>query len=73
MTIEIKKDICPFCFSPLGEKGVCPLCKKRPNARRTPCAPKALPVGTKLKSRYVLGDVIGEGGFGITYIAFDGM
>ena len=73
MTIEIKKDICPFCFSPLGAKGVCPLCKNRPNARRTPRAPKALPVGTKLKSRYVLGDVIGEGGFGITYIAFDGM
>lgn len=73
MTMELKKDICPFCFAPVGAKGVCTQCKKRPDARRAPRTPKALPVGTTLKSRYILGDVIGEGGFGITYIAFDGM
>ena len=32
-----------------------------------------LPQGTKLKKRYVIGGVLGRGGFGVTYLAFDVM
>ena len=48
---------------------VCPNCGFSPsNYRRTMMS---LALGTVLCSRYVLGRVLGSGGFGITYLAFD--
>lgn len=57
--MEIWKEndtVCPHCGR---EKGIA-----RENAR-------ALPPGTILDGKYLLGEVIGEGGFGITYIGID--
>ncbi len=49
-------DVCPFCG--FVENTVSDI-------------PYALPVGTVIADRYIIGTVIGAGGFGITYIAWD--
>jgi serine/threonine protein kinase len=56
----------------MGDKGgapVCPLCGWREG--RPPDNPQQLPPRTLLKNRYLLGRVLGQGGFGITYLAWD--
>lgn len=54
---EKSEDLCPNC----GKSGV-------PDAELHQLRP-----GTKLRDRYVVGAVLGEGGFGITYIGCDAM
>ena len=51
-----------------GDEGVCPVC-----GRDTAYAPQVhhLQPGTLLEGRYLLGAVLGEGGFGITYVGLD--
>ena len=66
------ENLCPRCFAPLSPRGVCPECGRRASRPPRP-DPRALPEGTLLKNRYVLGGTIGEGGFGVTYFAFDTM
>ncbi len=60
---------CYYCFSNIGENGKCLTCGYDISAYE----PKAyhLPIGTAVGGRYIIGAVIGEGGFGITYSAFD--
>jgi hypothetical protein len=60
---------CPGCFHPRewDATAMCPICKYRLNADRSGAL---LPVGTQLK-RYVIGEKLGQGGFGITYRGFD--
>ncbi len=61
---------CPGCFH-LREwdaAGVCPICHYRANVEGRSAA--LLPVGTQLK-RYVIGQELGQGGFGITYRGLD--
>ena len=55
---------CPGCFHPRTWDAVtaCPICKYRPQTDRSGAL---LPVGTQLK-RYVSGERLGQGGFGIT-------
>ena len=63
--------ICYNCFreKPEGE-GLCPYCgfDLKENEEQYPVALKA---GAMLKQRYLIGRVLGQGGFGITYLAWD--
>ena len=59
---------CSSCFAVKAEQGVCPNCGCDETARN---APHQLPVGTVLKEQYKIGRVLGQGGFGITYLGWD--
>ena len=65
------ENICYNCFrESLNEQGICTLCgfDGAENRQRYPLA---LPLGAILYGRYILGRVLGQGGFGITYLAQD--
>lgn len=51
------EEVCPYCGFDLED-----------NMRKFP---QALPAGTILNNRYIVGRVLGQGGFGITYLALD--
>ena len=57
---------CHYCFKSLGEHEICDCgfeMRKRP--------PGTLPEGTILENgKYIIGGVLGKGGFGITYLGF---
>ncbi len=62
---------CPHCMRELtGHRGgACPFCGF--NAQKSPQPAEAMPRNTILNGKYLVGDVLGRGGFGITYIGFD--
>ena len=63
------KQYCPNCMQEI-EAGadLCPWCGADVHREN---APHQLQCGTVLENRYIVGSVIGQGGFGITYIGFD--
>ena len=63
--------LCYNCFQEKPEEeGPCPYCgfDLAENERKFPVALRA---GTVLNGRYIIGRVLGQGGFGITYLALD--
>lgn len=65
---------CPFCMKKVeGGFGIriCDDCAKKPKFQEYKPSVHHLPLGTVLKDQYLVGRVLGEGGFGITYIGCD--
>lgn len=62
--------LCPGCMAVLDEPDLpCPLCGF--DKATYSSSPRSLRPFTKLNGKYLVGKVIGEGGFGITYIGFN--
>ena len=61
--------LCFGCFSDHDGSGPCPRCGYDLSKAKHPFV--ALPIGTILNGRYLTGRVLGVGGFGVTYLAFD--
>ncbi|NBI68323.1 hypothetical protein D1646_16250 [Pseudoflavonifractor sp. 60] len=63
--------LCYNCFRSIADPAApCPHCgfDLEENRQKFPVALRA---GTVLNNRYIVGRVLGQGGFGITYVAFD--
>lgn len=63
------KRICPSCFHDIGEYDVCPKCGFALEQDKRELY--HLPIGTVLEKRYIIGLVVGFGGFGVIYKAWD--
>ena len=61
--------ICPHCMHQISDMGTCSYCKKNPND--LPEVSHQLRPFTILQGKYLVGGILGEGGFGITYIGLD--
>ncbi len=62
---------CYNCMSPLNGEAVCPHCGFEPAAYHVEA--HQLKPGCTLNGRYYIGRVLNEGGFGITYSAYDNL
>lgn len=58
---------CPGCMKEISQ----PLCPHCGWSAYDQNAPHQLPVGTILNDKYIIGKVLGQGGFGITYLGWD--
>lgn len=64
------KEICLGCMNEkVDENGMCPVCHTNNNEIESNS--RHLPLRFILKGKYLIGKVIGEGGFGITYVGYD--
>ncbi|MBO4473588.1 MAG: serine/threonine protein kinase, partial [Clostridiales bacterium] len=61
--------LCYGCFNEREGTGPCPHCGFDISTAKHPYI--ALPIGTILNGRYLTGRVLGVGGFGVTYLAYD--
>ena len=64
------QNICFNCFHYAPEGQACPYCRYDPSKDKGKYH-VALKPGTILVNRYLIGRVLGQGGFGITYVALD--
>lgn len=60
---------CWHCMEDMGESSICPHCGF--DASKSKNLTYALKPNTILRGKYLIGNVLGQGGFGITYIGFD--
>ncbi len=64
-------NLCPVCFQPAGDSGQ-EQCRHCGHLKGSGAAsPAHLPLGTILDNKYLVGRALGQGGFGITYLAWD--
>ncbi|POZ51607.1 serine/threonine protein kinase [Methylovulum psychrotolerans] len=68
MVIKDLDDLCMGCMSINKTASVCPECGFDKN---TPPSAFVLPYQTILNKKFLIGRVLGKGGFGITYLAWD--
>lgn len=66
--MSVKRKLCGNCFFPIRGKKCrnCGYTETRSFSERD-----ALPAGIRLNDRYIIGKILGKGGFGITYLAYD--
>jgi hypothetical protein len=62
------KNLCPNCFAG-ASTALCASCGFQEGSPSP--FPTALPLGTILLGRYIIGRTLGKGGFGVTYLAYD--
>lgn len=63
-------DRCPNCMNPYdGSGNPCPYCGQDVTCYEPP--KNCLPPFTVLQNKYMIGRVLGQGGFGITYVGYD--
>ncbi len=61
--------LCKGCFGEKNNAAECPVCGYSKDT--IPGSPLHLKPGTILENKYLVGRVLGQGGFGITYLAWD--
>lgn len=60
-----------MCYGCMKEKKESPICEHCGFDDRVQNNTNQLPLGTEVGGQYILGRVLGQGGFGITYLAWD--
>ncbi|MHC1685588.1 MAG: serine/threonine protein kinase [Clostridiaceae bacterium] len=64
------KLLCMGCMEPKGAALICPHCGWK-EGNSEDYSQQYLPIGTVLNNKFLVGKVLGYGGFGITYIGWD--